>query len=242
MECKLCGSGNSFELFEETFDRHGKVVSTYLCTNCFVLYNPIGHLDNGTEESFEASQAEIVSTFYKIDEADVTAVNSQVATKSSVIEFLVNNFPSLRREVLVDIGTGSGIMAIAAANFFDKVYASDLDISQALTTIKMSGRENIHAVKDFVQIDDTFDVAVLWHTMEHLYDPGAFTKSVKAKLNPGGVMFCQVPFYKSAHIEDCHVWFYNPASVKRMKEIFGFSDHRVYFDVQNGFMTFLLFA
>lgn len=242
MNCKLCESRNSFELFDESFDKTQSITKLYICTNCFVLYNPTIHFNNKAEQSFEAYQGEVVSTYYKVKDEDIIAVNKEALARKPILTFLLDNYPSIQRRTLVDIGTGSGYLALAGTDLFDKVYATDLDISQAQKCIKISGKTNIEAIQNFEAINDTFDVAVLWHTMEHLFNPGQFIDSLMVKMNKGGVLFCQVPLYKKQYLEDCHVWFYNAATIKRIKEIFGFADYKVYFDHSFEFMTFLLFV
>lgn len=242
MDCKICGAKNPFILFNESLNRYDESTKTYICTNCYVIYNPTEHSSDTVQEAFEASQAEVVSTYYKIEEGDIKKVHAEVAAKSGIVEWLLAEVPTLKRGTLVDIGTGSGVLAVAAGRFFNHVYATDLDISQAISTIQVAGQKNVVAVQDFVSINDKFDVAIMWHTMEHLFDPGQIIEAIKAKMNPGGAVFCQIPFYRKEYLENCHVWFYNPATIKKIKEIYEFRDYRVYFDATLGFMSFILFV
>jgi 2-polyprenyl-3-methyl-5-hydroxy-6-metoxy-1,4-benzoquinol methylase len=239
MDCRICDAKNSFALFEESLDKFNIASAVLICKNCYVLYNPKLDLQQIDKLSFEKTQGEAVQIHYKVVE-DMEAERQFVIGKTPVITFLLDNFPDLKKKVLVDIGTGSGHLALAATPYFEHVYATDLDTTQVEKIVRQYGKKNISVVANFETIQQEFDVAILWHTMEHLFDPRQLLGNLKKKMSDGGLIYCQVPMFKKPAFEDCHVWFYNALTIERICEMYGFSGHRVYFDHTNNFMTFIL--
>lgn len=90
---------------------------------------------------------------------------------------------------LLDIGTGTGWIACRAKEYFDYVVA--IDISSAI--LKKIERENIIKVScdaEFMPFrDESFDVAVSFSLLHHIYDIESLLKEIYRILRAGGILY-----------------------------------------------------
>lgn len=99
---------------------------------------------------------------------------------------------------VLDLGAGDGRLATALAEAGHEVTAVEpfrpLRATGSLTVV----RDSIGAVE---LPERSFDVAVLWHVLEHLPDPLAALESVRRWLVPGGRLLVGVPNLDSLQAE-----------------------------------------
>lgn len=70
------------------------------------------------------------------------------------------------------------------------------------------------------------DVVVMSHVLEHTSNPVEFVKMATRGLNPGGVLFIEVPCQDWAHksLDEPHILFFDKNPIKLMLEDLGFTD------------------
>lgn len=96
----------------------------------------------------------------------------------------------VRPKSILEIGCGAG-------EFLQKIslgveYSLGLDINEsALALARQKGLEV--CAKSVQDLENTFDMIVLFEVLEHLESPGEILKSIESKLNPGGVLVIAVP-------------------------------------------------
>lgn len=103
-------------------------------------------------------------------------------------EFFVNNF-SAKRNAVLDIGCGSGILAFELAQHYDMVVGIDISLEMlaiAKTKRAASNIEYICMDADRIVFDRQFDLIVSSATFHHLKNLPATLEKLKTLLNPGG--------------------------------------------------------
>jgi len=133
---------------------------------------------------------------------------------------LINNLPNLQGKDVLDVGTGSGVIAIIAAKRgAEKVAAVDMDstaVENAQKNISQYGLESTISVVNsdlFENVDDKFDVIIaslpIWgpawrsqvKSIAALYN--RFFSEVRAHMKPGGkIIFSYASFGDMEIIED----------------------------------------
>ena len=96
---------------------------------------------------------------------------------------------------LVEIGPGFGAFSrLAARNGFD-VCGLELDAACVAHLRTVVGVEAVQTATPERALADQppSDAIVLWHSLEHLPDPGALLAAAAANLRPGGVLVAAVP-------------------------------------------------
>jgi ubiquinone/menaquinone biosynthesis C-methylase UbiE len=87
-----------------------------------------------------------------------------------------------------DCGTGNGQVAIKLANYFEKVYATDISENQLKNAVQ---KENIIYKKESAEKtsfpDNIFDLITVAQAI-HWFDFEAFYKEVERTLKPGGIL------------------------------------------------------
>lgn len=93
-------------------------------------------------------------------------------------------------------------------------------------------------------IQNKFEIATMWHVLEHIYDPNKYLKAIHKILQDESYLFIAVPNYKSndgEHYRDYwagydvprHLWHFDTSTITNLVEGVGFqlvSLHRLPFD------------
>ncbi len=96
---------------------------------------------------------------------------------------------------LLDVGTGNGAVLKSAQALLPRWSLFGFDVGDKF-------RAEVEAMPgvagfwsgDFATVPEAnFDLAVLWHTLEHVPDPASLLTAIAAKLAPGGRVLIQVP-------------------------------------------------
>lgn len=86
--------------------------------------------------------------------------------------------------------------------------------------IKLIGRD----YHDLAKTDKTFDLIILSHVLEHLYDPRRALELISQRLSPGGLFYVEVPnFYGHASYSIYHLTCFTRQTLKAMLLQAGFS-------------------
>jgi SAM-dependent methyltransferase len=129
---------------------------------------------------------------------------------------------------LLDVGFGRGyILKLARAYGFE---AYGVDSSGALVR-DLEPQLGRRVVRTRLGVDavpwGAFDVIVMTHVAEHLGDPAAVLRELRAKLNPGGILYVAVPDIESLQFKIfgktwdvvspiAHVQYFNEQSLSRL--------------------------
>lgn len=137
----------------------------------------------------------------------------------------VPHFPGAR---LLDVGCGVGRFGQGAhARGWD---VTGIDVSARAIE---SGRPfalfplRVGTIEELVERGERFDVVTAFEVLEHLNSPVEFLSTVYQLVLPGGQVFCTVPNWNSAFVQNStrpdwlppiHLLFFNPASLQAVAE------------------------
>lgn len=103
----------------------------------------------------------------------------------------------LRRQVprgrLLDVGTGDGrFLETAQAGGFE-VAGTEVSAAGAAYARRRGFEVHLGQITELSLPNESFDLATIWHVLEHVPDPAAVLRRVHALLRPGGILAVAVP-------------------------------------------------
>jgi len=138
------------------------------------------------------------------------------------------------RATLIDLGCGVGRFCHAASGHGWTV--SGIDISERAISIgsryaKFPMRNM--RIEELIANDERYDAATAFEVLEHLSKPGKFLNQMRTLLKPGGQIFCTVPNWNSAEVQNAiqldwlppiHLLFFTKTSVAEVARRSGFGN------------------
>lgn len=135
---------------------------------------------------------------------------------------------------ILDIGCATGTLLRVVSEHGWQAYGVEPS-RWAVDMISKPLRENVFlgTFEEASYPDDSFDLVILWETLEHLENPYAVLRKVSRILRPGGLVVINVPNITSLWnrllhdrwwlIEPMHYYYFEPRTIRRLLEMLGFS-------------------
>ncbi len=231
-KCNICKSGNLI-LLETKLNIGGSHDDMYICTNCHVITNLSKQGQN------LSLQEEGLIEYYKYTDEEINKIPENIEAHKGIVNTILPFIPDYQNKTILEIGIGRGFLLLAAGELgFKKVIGVDLNVSVFNETRKyFNAKGEVFLHTDIKDIIDKIDCIVMWHTLEHIFDPNGFFRVLAPKLNDDCVLYFQVPQYNQPYICDTHHYFYNEPSIRVLMERNGFKIVRIDHDIINQFMT-----
>ena len=144
-----------------------------------------------------------------------------------------------KRSRILEIGSGHGFfLDIMKKNGYDitgfEISKEKRKYSKKVTKVPVLDIN----INEKIPTNKSFDIVVLFHTLEHIIDPVILLKNIKKLLKPKGKVLVEVPncddfhlglnkFYKEFYWERAHIHYFNPKSLKTMINLGGFKSIKI---------------
>lgn len=239
--CPACWGKGTFVKYQTRFDANRRVVALEICRHCTVIANvtDLASSLQANDDNYER-QKDGSEQFYAVSESEMSheAVAKQVNARLGMMDFALSEVPvGFKRGAFADLGAGAGYLAGAAARYFDRVYAIDFNTSILQSLHHYFDERDKITISDNVHGISGMDMIVMWHTLEHMPHALDCLKSVQAKLNQCGVVFFQCPMLRPEYVVSTHYVFFSEYAVRVMCERAGFSDVKIWFDMDYDFIS-----
>ena len=223
----------------------GKATFTQV-TCCPVCEGPLDRLDGGLSTFVRAFDAVVVSEFgvcpacdfgcmlNPLDGAGMEAyyaANDQYRREMMTVEessHLESQLTFISRHVsqpvrtVLEIGPDNGAFLVRCVNHFGaEGFFSELNLAAA-SRLAARGYQNVHAS------DRRMALVVMRHVLEHIVHPAAFLRELHGRLEPGGVLFIEVPDCSNLALGEAdtfqleHVNYFSLHSLTRVASLAGF--------------------
>ena len=97
-----------------------------------------------------------------------------------------------RNSAILDVGCGEGARLAALARLgFDDLTGIDPYLPEASAGMAPEGIRMVSG--ELQDLDGTFDLITMHHSLEHFADPGAMLDAARRRLRPGGQIFVRIP-------------------------------------------------
>ena len=94
---------------------------------------------------------------------------------------------------LLDVGTGDGRFLVTARQAGYEVVGTEVSEAGAGYARERGFDVHLGQITDLTLPKETFDVATIWHVLEHVPDPQTVLNKVYSLLRPGGILVVAVP-------------------------------------------------
>ncbi|MEQ9359376.1 methyltransferase domain-containing protein [Coleofasciculus chthonoplastes] len=227
IRCNLCGSDDYTILFEPGVAQISQIVK---CNCCNLIYaNP--RVTKADKIATEKCNLDWVISH--LNQQKLEKESLQVKDHKLTQKFLDKYYP--QKGKLLEIGSSFGYLL----NFF-KINGWDvIGIEPRLSGCKYAeshfGINVIPGILEKAEIsNNSFDVALMMHVIEHVPDPYMTFKEVYRVLKPGGVFVVETPRYDTLMFKllgkrerslscDGHIYFFTSSTLEKMATQAGFT-------------------
>ena len=224
--CPACGKvSNNVEMQKNGF--------TYLeCSNCSMLYiSPRPTTEILSEFYPNSAQYKYFNDFIFPASQEVRRNNIFIPRVNKIVESCKSL--NLQTDKILEIGTGYGLFCeeMVKNGTFSEVVGVEASDSLAKTCSER-GFRLYNGLLENLEIKETFDVAVSFEVIEHIFNPLAFVKIIHNLLNPQGVFMFSFPNYDGFEVgilrEMCsgvdheHLNYFNEKSITVLLQSAGF--------------------
>jgi len=136
-----------------------------------------------------------------------TYANYRPGYPDALFDWIASQAPKL--DCVWDVGTGSGQAALALAERFSKVHATDLDPSQINSAKPHPKIDYTAAPAHLSGLDDNSVSAITVATALHWFDHGKFWKEIARTARPGAV-FCAWTYHRTQTDDEVRVHLIEP--------------------------------
>ncbi len=157
--------------------------------------------------------------------------DEQITRSGGVFAFFESDLDHKFSGTYLEIGAGSGMMAAAALNYFDDVYAMD-HVKDRLREVQAIKGEHYHIIDYDEALSIKADLVLIWHAMEHFLEPGNVFEFAASRLKPSGWLLIQVPIFANEHVYPGHYYFYNQIAFTQLAKTNGLRVHKFYYDYE----------
>ncbi len=232
--CDLCGATES-EFVLETRRLDGPLVR---CRSCDLYYVILSDGNLSDVEAIAASQ-QVAAEMSRLAERakELALVEPEVERSEQPWRELMaqERLNDLKRFVangrLLEVGCSTGEMLASASSSFE-VFGVEADVNSSRITVARGLQCFNGALSDAGFQREQFDVAALYHVIEHFRSPQAEMRELHRVIKPGGWLALETPDIANLwfrllgarwrqFIPD-HLYFFNPQTLTRLCEETGF--------------------
>ena len=105
----------------------------------------------------------------------------------------------------------------------------------------MSNSKNLEIIETSDVDEIEFDFFFAWHVFEHLINPGQVFIDAFFRLNPGGVMFLQMPLLTERYIFPEHIFMHNEFSWTTVLDRLPIKEKHFFYDTLLCAITIVIF-
>jgi SAM-dependent methyltransferase len=189
--CNLCG-GNGFTRLADV-DRYRMGIQTCQCDACGIAMT----FPMPTEASLNWFYTNKYRKFYrKFEHPSPELLESLgIAKRARHSAAFLKSHGVLRPGVrILDLGCADGSLLRAIREIEPEVGAFGVEPNPAYAGYALAhGVKHIWPELDSVPSDETFDLVIINHVLEHVRDPVGLLSKLKQRLSPGGAIYVDVP-------------------------------------------------
>jgi 2-polyprenyl-3-methyl-5-hydroxy-6-metoxy-1,4-benzoquinol methylase len=227
--CNLCGADDAETLFERGVAQHNRIVK---CRRCGLMYsNP--RIRPADQELVKDYDPDLTRNAEEYDPSRFDKERMQVRDYADTRKELARLYPD--RGKLIELGCGMGFLLKAFAEDGWDVTGIEPDRGFCEYIEQKQGLKALPAILEDSGIpDNSVDVVVFLHVIEHVPDPLATLQAIHRVLKPGGHLVLETPRYDSLMFRmlgkrerslscDGHIYFFTTDTLKKLSEKAGFT-------------------
>ncbi|MBF0166053.1 MAG: class I SAM-dependent methyltransferase [Alphaproteobacteria bacterium] len=219
--CRLCGSERLDIICQRI--KGGIEANVLRCQDCSLVF---------LEEKFFDPKR--IAELYQGSYQYVPTLNELVGTTYDPYRIKaerISRYLDPAHTSLFEIGAGSGQFARVVRDRVRRLVCQEFNSDQADALRQLFGAEVHTRSLDDLVLDETFDVVVYLHVLEHIPDPLAWLRQTMAFVKPGGILYIEVPNvrdpllslyrvsgYDQVYFRQPHLFYYDQKTLRLMLE------------------------
>ena len=224
MNCMICESKSKKILSRnhklERFERNFTLIECLTCNHVMIEDPPSKEeLDEYYRRSFWGEKKIVVdleSEWKKILKSNSSSYERYLRGKRQY-NYITSKIKIDKNQKIIDIGSGiSSILYQFSKNNYDNLYALEFD-KKICEFLELRKINTINSdIRDIVNSNNKFDLIIISHTLEHVYDPEEFIHLVQNISKKNTKLFIEVPFkdYLEPYNENFHLHFFSKQSLE----------------------------
>lgn len=239
LRCPCCGFSTHLKPFQIRKDFDGQITAIEVCAFCTALVNRTALERAFADRHADLKYQEDGSVHVYGGDRDDADIRQQMESCRGTLQVLLNDARTpVPRGTAVDLGAGAGFLAAAACDYFDDVWALEINHATLGATRSRLGLDGVLKIgRTLDEVPGKVSVVMAWHALEHLPDLWSIGLEVAEKLEEGGVFYWQVPMFKDDYVVPGHYTFLNEYSASVFSERIGLTLQDVWHDMDYQFMT-----
>lgn len=223
VRCDFCRGDNCYKLF-------GNLVG---CRSCGLVYaNP-----RPSKEKLEI----LYKNYYDASKSGIKGPNDTSVSFENIQEDINTDRIKLiekklgKKGKILDIGCGVGYFLQSAKERGWSVYG----VEPSKEAKKLCSKKGIKVIEptNFKKYSGLFDAVTLFHVLEHIESPKEYLPKISKLVKKKGIVMIEVPNINSFnakrqkkkwwYVQDMHLFYFSPATIKRYLVKAGFKDIRI---------------
>ena len=241
LRCPSCWKRGGLRPFEKTIDGDGNLSEVTICSHCTAIIHSssLNEVQHNPGSLAQKQNDEGYFQFYNQNEYIKDDIIREIDLREDILDYFFSKTGGhFKNKKFLEIGAGSGFLAIKACQFFEKVFVFDLTLDLIKHSLSKIGIiPNLYLFDKFDELNEKFDVICLWHCIEHMPDANLVVRKLNKLTKKGGYIFFQTPLYRIQYLKNCHYFFLGAHSVRILLENCGYKLLICDFDTENSFMT-----
>ena len=195
-KCKICGSSNLKKLFtsQNVHGRHllgSENFDIYECLQCKVAFTDVKIDEHYYKKYYPGNYYETEINIGLVQKALGWLNKWGIARRLEII----NEFKPSRGKKILDIGCARGEFLNTLPDYFKKY---GVEINKDGYSFVKNNYPNITVYNQKIDskefdTNQSFDIIVMWHVLEHIDNPNTFFKALNKLLSKDGVLILEIP-------------------------------------------------
>ena len=230
MKCNFCGSKANKIIYNYTRFERNNILE---CKKCGLAFLEVKKTKKEIEEFYKEEYRKTKDLPKKSAEE---MFNDPVIRRDCQerLEWIKKNYCNLKGKKVLEIGSSSGYFLEVLSSAGAEVIGVELLDSYA-TYARSLGFIVYSQPLETLDFKNEFDLVVMFHTLEHVFDPLSILRAINFSLKKGGVFMGEVPnqddwrlkifdneIVKRFHYDPNHYYYFSPKTLKSYLERCGF--------------------
>jgi len=235
MKCNFCLSKDNKVIYEYTRFQRNNILK---CQKCGLVFLETKKTKEETESFYDKEYREVEDLPRRSPEE---MFNDPVVKQDCKerIEWIKKNYDSLEGKKVIEIGSSAGYFLNTLSSNGAKVFGLELT-DNYLNYAKRLGFTVYSKPLEVMDFKDEFDLVVMFHVFEHVFNPMSTLQAIYKSLNKGGVFMGEIPnqddwrikifnsdTVKRFHYDPYHSYYFSPRTLNNYLKKCGFDNIKI---------------